>query len=69
MTGMRMARLMAEKTLRQVARETGIPYRTLQNWEAGGVANAPLGRAALVARSLGCEASALLPGDGAARAA
>ncbi|MBS6418847.1 MAG: helix-turn-helix transcriptional regulator [Olsenella uli] len=63
MTGMRRIRFLAEKSLRQVARETGIPYRTLQNWEAGGIPKAPLDKAVRVARSLGCEVSELLPGE------
>ncbi|WP_159430825.1 helix-turn-helix domain-containing protein [Olsenella phocaeensis] len=57
---MREMRDRCGKSLMRVHRETGIPYVTLQRWESGGIAKAPLGRALAVAKAIGCDVADLI---------
>ena len=47
-------------TQRELSELSGVPRRTLQDWEAHGAAKADAGRLARVARALGCAMEELL---------
>lgn len=60
----RAQRAAREMTGRNLAEKVGVPATTITTWERGRVV--PGGRSLiLLARALGCRASALLPDDGA----
>lgn len=40
-------------TLKELSERSGVPVRTLQNWELGGIGQASVGNALKVARALG----------------
>lgn len=54
---MRIARGVSQKEL---AARSGIPLRTVQNWEANGTRNAAAGPLKRVADTLGCTADELI---------
>jgi lambda repressor-like predicted transcriptional regulator len=57
---MRMRRLESGKSLAEVSRETGIPYRTLQDWQRFSMQRAALEDAIKVADCLGCPVKDLV---------
>lgn len=53
-------RKQARMTQPQLAEESGVPLRTIQNWEKSGISRAIVGSLKRVADALGCKIDDLL---------
>lgn len=63
MSNLIMARKAAGLSQRRAAQESGIPYRTIQNWELGGLDGAAFGKVARLAKLYGVSLDYIAGGE------